>query len=368
MLKKPYIRNFETGFVLECGKLSDNSNVVFSLKFLYDKCAIKKDSRGLFEIIADDGDNTSILIENMNNKIGSIIDKAKSDENSLPVDFDDYVFGPIKEFEDGKVEDNNETVEVISKHINNYKTKYFTSYYELYDAMRNGCEKNGIYPYYKSLWHLTSVDNLISIIKDGKLIARNFNSESHILHNLYYENETSNNVMKTDKCPKRLRQYVRLYFNPNNPAIFKIITNMKDIEFALIEISHEIISKNKENPILLSWGNAHYMNTCDFDWSRYNLNYQKNIVNYDFFDFEYVYVKNYSNLRDAEKNLLMSEILVHKELDISWIKSIKFRNDYELSAFLKKLPKNNESIRNKCIIDKDAFYGREKVTIDDLFK
>lgn len=233
VFKKPYLRDCEIGFVLECRKMYDNSNVILSLKIIYEKCLIKQDSQNLFEMV-DDKEDIMALIENVA----------------------------------GKEEDTNKMIE-------NDVNGLILTYNDLYNKMEEACVKELIYPYYTSFWHLTAISNLVSIINDGCMLARGFNN--HIVKDLYNLNSTSTSVMSTDICPKRLRQYVRLYFNPNNPATYNMLQNSKE-PVALIEVFKNVIESKNEH-ILFSYGSAHFMEYSDFDWFKYDVTNLKNLVN-----------------------------------------------------------------------------------------
>lgn len=322
VFKKPYLRDCEIGFVLECRKMYDNSNVILSLKIIYEKCLIKQDSQNLFEMV-DDKEDIMALIENV----------------------------------DGKEEDTNKMIE-------NDVNGLILTYNDLYNKMEKACVKELIYPYYTSFWHLTAISNLVSIINDGCMLARGFNN--HIVKDLYNLNSTSTSVMSTDICPKRLRQYVRLYFNPNNPAAYNMLQNSKE-PVALIEVFKNVIESKNEH-ILFSYGSAHFMEYSDFDWFKYDVTNLKNLSNYNVIDYDKIYTRNYAD-NFKIKNIVNSEVLIYKKLDNKWIKSFKFRNEIERDIFLDSLsPSVRKEIKNKCYIDNDAFYGRKEVTVDDLFK
>lgn len=219
----------------------------------------------------------------------------------------------------------------------------------LFSIMDIECKKAAFYSYSSYLWHATDIRNIVAILKDGKMLSRQMLGKK-IPFDMKSRNETTGNVLSTDECAIRLRQYVRLYINPCNGVPYSF-SKVPNAVVALLKIDRNII-KDSEYPTLMSKESAHFMEKEDFDW-RYSLNRKHRIImpKTNFYETYSEYKKGGDNKHQR------AEVLVYKEIDVRWIKEICFQKKEHLIMFEQLLRNEKCSTNIPLKYDPTPFYG-----------
>lgn len=206
-------------------------------------------------------------------------------------------------------------------------------------------------------YHFAEIENVIKIIKDGKFLARNYNSE--IPYDNVIKNETSSQVM-SGTC-KEMSNFVRFYLNKFNKTFYNMNFNTKNL--AIITINREIIAK-VDRPIIIFPKNGYKACSKDLSFDK-RINqldgYDKLINRYDI-DFNKIYEK-YNWTQGAlyiDTTAQQAECLIEKSISIEFIQNIIFKTQEQLDYFLNKIKTliSNELyiiIYNKCLVKIDMF-------------
>ena len=164
--------------------------------------------------------------------------------------------------------------------------------------------------YINSLYYITHIRNLPSILKQGILSHKKV-EELNISYTPIYDTEiVSQRKNKATSEKDSLWEYANLYFQPRNPMMYRVIHETDTKEIAIIGIRPEIL----QTPgTLISDGNAASNPTKFFSANEGTkiLKKQWKIIQNDWW-----------NIDDGSKRKIMSECLIPEQIDSKYIHSI----------------------------------------------
>lgn len=105
----------------------------------------------------------------------------------------------------------------------------------------------------KSLYYITHVNNLKSILEQGILSHALVEERGVPFTPIYDAQIVSNRRDRLTPNGKSLWQFANLYFQPRNPMLYRVISEKSKKDIAIIGVSPEILSRSD---IFLSTGNA----------------------------------------------------------------------------------------------------------------
>ncbi len=218
-----------------------------------------------------------------------------------------------------------------------------TSYKELYQKIRHGRE-------FVEFYHLTALENAVSIFSGDYFYSR-YSDGGHAVYDNITENETSRDVMSTNRST-RLEKYARFYLNILNGATSSMHINFENHGTfgVIIALDFSSIWKSKTK-VFISPINAHYLKDDDFEWFKYNIDFQDNLKNISQkkFDFDKTFSRNKNQYN-------YSEILFYDRVPLSLVSHIYFKTEIEKNIFLNKIPYNKRNnLENKCVVNKTLF-------------
>lgn len=168
------------------------------------------------------------------------------------------------------------------------------------------------------VYHLTSIDNLDSIIKNG-LLATNVKNEKGIKHTdiangTIQERRANTKVPCGPKCT--IHDYVPFYFASRTPMLLGVINKKNCDQPYLVYLCLNIDVVDRDDVVFTdASANTNdvphfYSDSCNLDKLKWD------IINSNAWTFS-----------DDERHYHMAELLVHKKVDISEISSIVVFND-----------------------------------------
>lgn len=109
-----------------------------------------------------------------------------------------------------------------------------------------------------SLWHMTHVNNLDSILHSG-ILNHGQARQSHQVTDISDAGVQENRMAKEPVYGRAIHDYAPLYINPRNPMLYRL----KDIAFdlCLLEVSLDVLTGHSSKGLLFSSGNAAARNT-----------------------------------------------------------------------------------------------------------
>lgn len=106
----------------------------------------------------------------------------------------------------------------------------------------------------RSLWHMTHVDNVPSILDKGLFSKRQINGNGQVFQDLSDSGVQDRRSRKNETVfGRNLHEYVPLYVSPKNPMMFRLGNEYGSSSLALVEISLDAFLKI---PFVFTDGNA----------------------------------------------------------------------------------------------------------------
>lgn len=168
---------------------------------------------------------------------------------------------------------------------------------------------------FTSLDHMTHINNLDTILKHG-LQAHNNPYKKKDISNQEVNNrrESRENIYG-----RKIHEYVPFYFNPRNAMMYK----NKDEDIVVLAFDKKLLA---QDGILFTDRNAstnsvHFYNKVD-DLDKINWNLVKSDRWYD--------------KAPVVKQIMMAEVLVYKQVSISFLKGIYVKNEVTKVMLMKK--------------------------------
>ncbi len=118
-----------------------------------------------------------------------------------------------------------------------------------------------------SLFYITHVDNIPSIISKGILSHNSIESEG-LAHTSVYDKQIISNRKKKEIEGKSLWNYANLYFQPRNPMLYRVTMEKSVDSIAAIAVRKSII---EASGVFISDGNAASNNTKFYPGEQFNL-------------------------------------------------------------------------------------------------
>lgn len=211
-------------------------------------------------------------------------------------------------------------------------------------------------------YHITEFKNAVSVVKNKCLLSREYaNKLKFMKYDNVVKNGTTAGVMPTNRSP-RIEKYVRFYFNPINDATYNFMENYKSNNTfgVAFTIDFSLLYRLTDEKIILSPGNAHYLEDEDFSWYRYNVTKKNNLANlkFDSFSFNYTYAKYDKNAEKFIKNYQKAEVLIYEKVCLPCISNIIFATYPEREKFKAQLTEDEwNSIEDICIVNSSVFWG-----------
>jgi len=159
--------------------------------------------------------------------------------------------------------------------------------------------------HFTSLDHMTHIDNLDSIFKHG-LLAHN-----NPYKNIDISNKEVNNRRgaRENIYGRKIHDYVPFYFNPRNAMMYR----NKDRDIVILAFDKKLLLQKN---VLFTNKNA----------STNNAIFYNNIKDLDKIRWDMVASDSWNGKALIVKQIMMAEVLVYKQVPISYLKSIYVKN------------------------------------------
>jgi hypothetical protein len=195
-----------------------------------------------------------------------------------------------------------------------------------FNSLKRNPQDSEIWPDITGLYHMTSIENLDSILQYGLL------SHFSAFNFKFNKKDISNSSVQDKRL--LLHDYVPLYFNPRNPMMF---SKKDDQNIIVLEIDKNILLNTN---VKFTDGNA-----ASKDTSFYSdlINLKK--LNWDCINSDY-----WSKFEDG-KRIKCSEVLVPKLVKVESIKKIHLRDANQLDLL------KNKNIDHQVVVSKDLFFS-----------
>lgn len=211
-----------------------------------------------------------------------------------------------------------------------------------------------------NFYHITTVENAISIIKTKHLFSRSLAEKLNVLaYNNITNNEITAGVMSSNHS-SQIKKFVRFYMNPLNAATYAF---KKDFEhkrtFGVIFSINFSLFYKYTGGIIITNQNAHYLTDKDLDLNKFNLTNKYNIknINLNSFDFEKIFSKYDPFDNISTKNYQKAEVLIYEKLPLACITHIYFSCENEYNIFMNRLSlEDRKLIRDICVICPTLFW------------
>ena len=168
---------------------------------------------------------------------------------------------------------------------------------------------------FTSLDHMTHIDNLDSILEYG-LQAHN---------NPYKKTDISNQEVnnRREACEniygRKIHDYVPFYFNPRNAMMYK----NKDTDIVILAFDKKLLLQKN---VLFTDRNA----------STNNVKFYNNVNDLDKIKWDIVQYERWNDKPLIIKQIMMAEVLVYKQVPISYLKGIYVKNQITKNMLMKK--------------------------------
>ncbi len=204
-------------------------------------------------------------------------------------------------------------------------------------------------------YHLTAIQNALAIFQGDYFYSRE-SASGIIKYDNVKLNEITDSVMSSNRSV-RLEKYARFYLNIKNKATYAMHKNFDNNHSfgVIIALGFSSIWKSKTN-VILSPINAHDLIDSDFDWSKYNIGFEKNIKNLDASRFNLE--KTFEDCDFISDNpFLLAEILFFDKIGLENVSNIYFKSSREMNYFLDNLPYNKRALLQvKCSVKEELFW------------
>lgn len=214
-------------------------------------------------------------------------------------------FAPLL-LEIAKILDNNESFEVLEGYLLN--TYFFND--EQSDYVLEEFEM-ATYFGVQSLYYITHIDNLLSILDEGILshslvLRKKINYQA--IYNPSVVNRRSSKIIQDGK---KLWDFANLYFQPRNAMLYSLVRNYNDQEFVIISIKNSIL---RSSGVHITDGNAANNSTIFLTSDN---------INKDFFtDLTNQIRLQWWNPNDDSKRRIMAECLVPDKVKPNYFQSL----------------------------------------------
>lgn len=105
----------------------------------------------------------------------------------------------------------------------------------------------------KSLYYITHIDNVSSILRYGILSHRRIEEQGSPFTRIYNAEIVANRAMRQTPDKKSLWEYANVYFQPRNPMLYKVISETEKKNIVILGISPQVI---ETSGAFISLGNA----------------------------------------------------------------------------------------------------------------
>ncbi len=154
----------------------------------------------------------------------------------------------------------------------------------------------------KSLYYITHVDNVASILQHGILSHGQIESRGIPFKPVYDAEIVSRRKGKAAPDGRSLWEYANVYFQPRNPMMYRVVHEKGHRELAVVGVVSAVLSKDR---VFITDGNAANNATCFFAASEGLRVLQDNWQTLQL---------QYWNDRDGSKRKIMAECLVPEEI------------------------------------------------------
>ena len=189
-----------------------------------------------------------------------------------------------------------------------------------------------------TLYHMTHIDNLVSILEHG-LFAHN---------NLYQQQDISNQSVNARRgriepiYNRSIHDYVPFYFNPRNAMLYKTQRQYRHKMVILGFDSNILLGKNT----LFTNANAAVSNT----------RFSNKLEDLKTINWNLVFSTSWNGYPPHVKQIMMSEVLVHAHVSLDNLESINCSNSFIQNAIEKDLKKQVVNIIS-VTTDHSLFFG-----------
>ncbi len=166
-----------------------------------------------------------------------------------------------------------------------------------------------------SLDHMTHINNLDTILKYG-LQAHN---------NPYKKRDISNQEVNNRResreyiYGRKIHEYVPFYFNPRNAMMYR----NKDEDIVILAFDKKLLAQDN---ILFTDRNA----------STNSVNFYNKLNDLEKINWSLVKSKRWNDKAPIVKQIMMAEVLVYKQVPISFLKGIYVKNEATKAMLMKK--------------------------------
>jgi hypothetical protein len=190
---------------------------------------------------------------------------------------------------------------------------------------------------FDGFYHMTSIENIISVLEEGLLYSRN---KAESLNKLIVDMKElipeTENVLKN--TPRGIQNYVRLYFRPKTPTFYYF---QKATNSAILKFNAKILCIEDNR---ISIGSAARINAELFSPNSDALG---NI------NFKMLYRSEATPLNADEKNIRHTEMLIPNSLSINYLDEVIFKSEEHKQKFELNFKKYSNV---RCIVDKTKFF------------
>lgn len=209
-------------------------------------------------------------------------------------------------------------------------------------------------------YHITTLDNAVSIVKTKYLLSRNLAKKLNVLK---YDNISNNEItagVMGGNHSSNIKNFVRFYMNPLNAATYAFKKNFEQKRtFGVIFSINFSLFYKYTGGIIITHHNAHYLTDSDLDLNKYNITKKDNIknINLNKFNFKETYSR-YDPYDDiSTKDYQKAEVLIFEKLPLDCITHIYFSSENEYNIFMNRLSfEDKKLIRDICVVCPTLFW------------